>query len=225
MKKVLYYLLALVMILPLTVKADLIYVNSFFNNNVSVGEEVVVNTMINFEYFPHQIDYTYDSSMLSITKDSITTPGSSDTVKIENGKVTIVIHESAPLGSYGYDSVRLVFKALKSGTTEIVPFLGDGYSSVPGNLTINVKNTVINNKEEKEQVPNEPTKQEESTETTKTNESEKTTGSTDVDDNKKESSNNIPLYISLGANVVLLVSTIALLLKGKNNKVQNQNQE
>ena len=58
MKKLLLALLTFVLVLPVVVKADLVHLNSFSNDNVTVDGEVVVNTIINFEYFPHQIEYT-----------------------------------------------------------------------------------------------------------------------------------------------------------------------
>ena len=191
MKKVFYSLLVLLLLLPLTVKADMVFINTFFNSEVSVDERIVVNTILNFDYYPHTLEYSYDQSMLSITKEDISTPGSSDEIKIENGKVSIVVYETGAIEEYGQGYVTLKFKAIKAGTTEIEPILGPGYSSLPGKLNITISDKVFDSKDDSN-VP------------------------TNTEKEKSECKNdNTLLYISLGANVVLVGTTIILLINNK----------
>ena len=201
MKKLLLAVLALVLMLPVAVKADVIYLNSFYNDNASVNTEVVVYTTANFEFYPHEITYTYDPSMLSITKENVTTFGSSDTVEINNGKITIVVYENGPIEEYGIPYITLRFTALKAGTTEITPNLGKDYSSLPEKIKINISEASSEDKKT------------EVTEPTEKTEPVVTIGATEE---KSESScNDILLYVSLGANALLLIALIAVLLKGK----------
>lgn len=209
MKKLLLALLTFVLVLPVVVKADLVHLNSFSNDNVTVDDEVVVNTIINFEYFPHQIEYTYDQNMLSITKDKISTPSSSDTVKIENGKITINLLEHGPIEEYGMPYVTLRFTALKAGTTEIEPFLGDGYLAVPGKHKINIKAKDVAEPVEQEEKPNEEVKEEPKEETKEVTKEEK-------------KCDNLFLYISLGLNVLLLILLVVVLLKKNSKKKQEE---
>ena len=193
MKKILLAVLAFVFMLPVVVKADVGFVNSFYNDKVTVNSEVVVNTLMEFAFYPSKLEYTYDPNMLSITKDNIKTPGLSDVITIENGKVTIIVNEIHPVESYGRDYVTLRFTALKAGTTEIEPFLGADYYSVPGNLKINISEASSSSKE--------------------------TNKETEKEETKEESNNDLALYISLGANGLLFILLIIALLTRKNKNV------
>ena len=202
-------LLLAVLVLPVVVKADIIFVNTFYNDKVTVGEEVVVNTVLELEYYPGKFEYTYDPTMLSITKENVTTPGGSDTVDISNGKITIVVYENGPIDTYGRGYVTLKFTALKSGTTEIEPFLGSGYTSIPGKLTINISEVSSNCKEAQLVEP------------TPTDTTEKTDVKEESTTKKEKSDNNdILIYVSLGLNAVLLISNIVTAVKMRKKKVE-----
>ena len=212
MKKIIGLLLAVFLVLPMTVKADTIFVNSFCNDKTNVGSEVVVNTILEYDIYPSKMEYTYDPTMLSITKENVSTPGSSDTVEISNGKVTIVVYEKGAIDTYGRGYVTLRFTALKAGTTTIEPFLGVGYSSLPGKLEIKISEVSSNVEKE----PVETTTPIEDKTDAKEERTEPTTPTEEKTD--KNDDNNILLYCSLGANALLAVALVAVILKKKTQK-------
>ena len=198
MKKFLSLVLALIFVLPVVVNADTVFVNSFYNDKATVGSEVVVNTMLEYDNYPSKMEYTYDPTMLSITKENVTTPGSSDTVEINNGKVTVVVYEKGAIETYGRGYITLKFTALKAGTTAIEPFLGAGYSSLPGKLEIKISEVTSNVEKE----PVDTTENKTDTKEEKTNKDD----------------NNILLYCSLGANALLVIALAVVVLKNKKPK-------
>ncbi len=138
MKKLLSALLLIVLMIPMIVKADTIYTHTYYNDNVMVGGEVVVNLKLYYDT-NYSFEITYDSSMLKTSKDMIniafdktliydektentveeTNPFD---VNVENEKVTINTSMKAPHLLDDYDGgqyLTIRFVAVKEGTTTI----------------------------------------------------------------------------------------------------------
>ena len=224
MKKILLILLAVVMVLPVVVKADTIYWNSFYNKNTTVGGEVEVHLVIEDDELAKNltVEFSYDPTMLKISKDMIDIEAKKE-VTIENGKVKVLIKElEYGLDNYGHKTLNLRFTALKEGSTEIsINFSKSAMYATPTDLTINISN--------KEECPVceqcDCSKEDKSTED-KTcepcecnKEENKPVEEKKCEKTEASNSNNLFLYCSLGLNALLLIGLIlAIVLKKKSTK-------
>ncbi len=138
MKKLLSVLLLIVLMIPMVVKADTIYTHTYYNDNVMVGGEVVVNLKLYYDT-NYSFEITYDSSMLKTSKDMINIAfdktliydeKTENTVEeinpfdvnVEKEKITINTSMKAPHLLDDYDGgqyLTIRFVAIKEGTTTI----------------------------------------------------------------------------------------------------------
>ena len=212
MKKLFGLLLVSVLMLPMLVKADMIFIRPLLNDNVIVDGEVKVS--IPLEYLTdYNFTLSYDTTMLETSKEMITTTHETSfipvdgggtkeeknlfDVTVENGKITIKASAKESFILYTRlpePIVTIKFKALKAGKT-VISFGGNIMESVEEEITINEKNCPVC-----------PTKDK--------------NDATGIADKEKCNNNDLFLYISLGANALLFILLIISLLTRKNkNKV------
>ncbi len=202
MKKILTILIAILLILPSFVFADAIHTYSYYNHNAVVGGEleVIIPMYVNMEY---NLELKFDKEYLSTAKDMVAMnkDGAEDLleVNVEEGKLTIKAKKTIPSNVVNdnpnpYLTIR--FKALKEGNVKI-----EINGRNPGDFIEDVEATITKLPVEKEESP-EPT------------EPVETIGSIEKTDN--ESNSNLPLYISLGCNALLLIAfIIVVIFKGR----------
>ena len=212
MKKLFWAVLAFVFMLPTIVKADMGPMQLYHNDTVTVGEIYEANFVMGYGASPFEnFTIEYDSNYLSIDKDHVAVvfEGSNilkegeGTVEISNGKITINIVE-LPEGRKEIDwdlavestayYVEVQFTALKAGTTTVTADLPLTYFAKPA--VVNIKEN--SNKE--------------------ANDKNETNKDTAKEEEKKCSSNDLALYISLGANGLLFILLIISLLTRNNKK-------
>ena len=209
MKKFLFVILTVLLLLPMTVKADMEQIIPYYNSNVVVGGELEVHIPVTFgkEY---DITANFDSKVLKIDANSVTISKPSyqkanddkcdtfDNVKgvsINDGSVTI---KALMYNDFGCvidgDSraeINLRFTVIGKGEAR-VDFVGkEGTLIGPA-----VANATEIKKEEKE--------------TTETNEKVETVGAS-----KNDTTKDIILYSSLGLNALLLVTLPIVAMKKK----------
>lgn len=232
MKKLLIILMLPIMLIPMVVKADAAFVRPLFNDSAVVDGEVTV--FIPLQYL---VDYdftiSYDATMLETSKEMITTthetsfiPVDGETLKEEKNifdvnveKGTIKIKTTVKQ-SYTYTSlvpepvVTIKFKALKAGKS-VISFGGKIWNPSDKEITIKEKKCPecpIND--------NNDTNETNNTTETSDKEHEITNAEEKPKENKKEN-NCMLFYISLGVNVLLLITVVTLIFmnKSKKNKI------
>ena len=226
MKKLLLSLLAIVMILPIAVKADLVYYSLDYNQKPTVGGYFELHIPVPSNVTTFKINY--DSTMIKPVDDIYSINDHLEgengeindkfvkNVTIENGSILIEVDHSfwdKVHDEYG-DSLKKVyvmFTSLKEGESLVsVDYMNDGTRALGARFTATALKTDDNIGQKEE--PKEETK-EESKEEVK-------------DDTKEEKKcDNLFLYISLGLNALLFIILLVVLLKKKNKKELVVNQE
>lgn len=239
MKKLLYLALIVIMIIPFTVKADMVKPTVYYNENVKVGDIFEQDIVFGNESYPiNNFVIVYDTDYLSIDKNNvkimyhgvnlIEDDPNVGTIEILGGKITINIPNKPEKDieaidwDLGVDAtgfyIELQFTTLKAGTTTVLT--ENSTSFYPSSVNVNISNNSCSSSEDtKEPVVISPN--EDNTEKTDT------TGAVEEKANSKnnDSSNNVPLYISLGVNALLLGTTVVLLLKRKKKEEPVKTQE
>ncbi len=236
MKKYLILLLSLVLLIPTVVRADAITISYHHNRKVVTGGYLELTiTPGNEDRTINEMAISYDTNMLSISKSDITVsvcgmevlgnpeaPKDGLTVGISNGKISIKadkpIGYPTCLGGPQNVVIGLTFKALKAGKADVTidakNYFCNGGSCEDIVIPVNVKDpdfkcpeptNCVTAAEEPQEPTEEPTEKPEEVKPV-TNEEKK----------EEVKQDNTLLYISLGANVVLLLGLIlALVLKKK----------
>ena len=231
MKKLFSILLIMVMLLPITVKADRYYSTSYHNRNVVVGGEVEVSTTIPTTNSTYKVVYSFDPDKIEVKKGKISTnfgdevsmpdPETGELVKakaikditIEEGKVTIEInaYPAIAIESYSPDALNVRFNSIEEGTSEIgISFVGaDAAEAVPSKLSINARYADCSTTEEK------PDEQEPTEEEPKEEEKDKEENKETANEETKKTYTDLFLYISLGFNAFLIFILIKVLMSKK----------
>ncbi len=205
MKKIIAILLAVVLLLPVFAKADVVPMVEHHNSKVMVEGEVEVHFDIKFYDFDYDLEITYDKDFLEISKDMITLSKTESSiivnderqtvknkfeVTIEEGKIKIKTNITKDQGIFDSDvvppEINFKFKALKTGKTKI-SFNGQNVlGPIDAEVSIVENNCTTANKEN----------------TTK--------------EEKKDK--DLFFYISLGCNAVLLLALIVVATKKSKKK-------
>ena len=213
MKKILYFVLTIMLLLPLTVKADEMFLISHYNSKPTVGGYLEISIPIPENI--KQIKLTYDSTMLKpiddlysindhIKSNGVITEKYVKNVSVKEGNLTIELDPTFwnnVLDEYGGDmkEIKVIFTSLKEGESLVnIDYMKDGINSLGVRYEAkSLTSTKFN--EQKEEVKEE----------TKEGVKEETKEGKKCD--------NLFLYISLGLNVLLLIVLLIIVLK-KNTK-------
>ncbi len=206
MKKLLLLLVIPILLLPMIVKADMLEIIPYYNSNVVVGGELEVHIPVNFEE-KYEVTVQYDSKILKIDENSITI--SKPTYeKSENDKCST------------FNNVKEV--SIKDGVATIKTFMYDDHGCIIDGSSrpeINLRFTAINKGEARVDfnagpatligsvVANVTEVENAKQETAEPTEKVETIGAS-----KKDTTNEIVFYCSLGLNAILII-TLPLIAK------------
>lgn len=214
MKKVLSLLIMTVFLLPMLVKADMLLIYPYYNSKVVVDGEAELHLVLQ-ENYEYSFDILYDSNYFDISEENITTNmpksvvvesggpkevANKFDVTVTKGKISITtkINANEGIGDSAKPEVDIRFIALKEGSTTI-SVNGRGVMPVEAKISIVEKKCPA------------------------ANECEKTEDTKPVDENKdnkvveSKNNNDLYLYISLGVNILLIISLVFVALKRKKN--------
>ena len=226
MKKKIILTIMFIMFVPLfvkTAKADMTNIKFLHSNdNIVVGGELNVSFVIDGYNSPlNDFTFEYDKNVLEVFKDMIEIKSrgiivygfdkdkfvSNDNVKIniENGKITLSftdVGNSVETVSSGSDAIEVTakFKTLKSGNVNVKLKSSDAF--VDTTISSKVEDIPLQNREEELKKDEEKVKED----------------SKENDEVKVENEENelqIPLYVSLGINILLTIILSILLLSNK----------
>ena len=227
MKKIVTLLIAVVLLIPMVVKADMLVVHTYYNSKVMVDGEEEVHIPVDY-LSDYELEITYDKAYLETSKDMITlskptsivienderkTVNNLLEVTVADGKISIkakVFQDQGVVGDMPNPEINLKFKALKVGTTTI---------KIGGKLLYDNETTKITIVEKSC-----PATTEEPSTTEPAAEEPASSGNSEVKEETKPAKEekrdkDLFLYISLGANALLLIGLIIVALK-KNKKVE-----
>ena len=231
MKKIITIVVSVLLLIPFVVKADMIKPDIFYNKNSVVGGTVEESILFKLESVKlDNFTIEYDPKFLSITeKDveviyndkNILADGKNGSVKVENGKIIVNVTNIPEVQTgvdwdLGVDStqyyMRLKFTAIGAGETKIST---DNYAFFPTKATVKIaeKECPTCEKCDSNNAVGAPDTTEPS-EPTDTSDAKDTTGKEVTKPTKEEKRNkDLFFYISLGANVVLLLALIIVIAK------------
>ena len=221
MKKLLTILIALLLFIPMVVRADIEILYLYYNRNVNTCGELQINVPVSYDR-EYNMTIKYDTEYLSIKEDMIELSESDSknvkSVSIENGKITLraKIHEpEGVMNDYPNPYIVLRFTAKKEGKTTVEFNAGSGV--VIGNAKVTISKLgdecfECSNKEETKEEEKEEQKEEKKQENN-TNINKNTNTNT-----TKCKTNMLPFYISLIINGILLILLVILALKKSKKK-------
>ncbi len=232
MKKKIIFAIMFIMILPLfvkTAKADMTNIKFLqSNDNIIVGGELNVSFVIDgYNSSLNNFTFEYDKNSLEVFKDMLKIKSrgivvygfdkdkfiNNDNVKIEveNGKINLSFSDigtSVETVSSGSDAIEVTtrFKTLKSGDINVKLKSNDGF------VDTTVASKVL-------EIPKQKCEEEVKQDEVKIKEEEKETKEIEVKNETDEL--KIPLYVSLGINILLTIILLVLLLSNKKESKQN----
>ncbi len=209
-KKILSLLLAIVLFIPVFAKADMIKPRIYYTDKTVVGGIVKETVVLYDEGFTfNDLTVTYDANYLYIDKSdvkvilmgkNILEDANNGTVELSEGKVTVSV-KNVPKIDLGIDGdlavnstayyVELSFKALKEGNSEIKTEQNTSFYPTIAKVAVKGGNEEAKPEEKKEEVK--PAKEE-------------------------KKNKDLIMFISLGANAVLLIALILVAVKKRKVK-------
>lgn len=218
MKKLLMVLLLPILVLPLVVKADMEMMTTYYNDDVKIGDEVVIHIPVR-EDTDYEFKFSYDVNKLKIDESKITI-SSETTYKIINDQPTQVAnpleidfndgnfsvktrmdHAEGVIDDFPFQEITLRFTAIGEGEATVSISSPLSWVSI-GSPSIKISAKEGTGEQTKPAEPAEP-----------------------KDPPKGDKNKDLAFYGSILVNVLQLIAIITLVVVGKKKVKQNKNQK